>query len=153
MASALLMITLYYQTKIPISFWCRRRLNPKSLIQPSKTLLTLFNRWMALFLSTFRYSTIWFYFYFFNLGILLTLKYWGCFHFYHLHFNFFFFWAFMFDSLSCWLFTFQKFILVHYVFIFCLVLYISKLLFSWSAKLKGQNKRKGPNRKLNQVFF
>ena len=118
MASALLMITLYYQTKIPISFWCRRGLNPKSLIQPSKTLLTLFHRWMVLFLSTFRYSTIWFYFYFFNLGILLTLKYWGCFHFYPLHFFFFYFWAFMFDSFSCWLFTFQKFILVHYVFFF-----------------------------------
>ena len=34
----LLMIVLFYQTKIPISFWCRWGLNPKSLIQPSKTL-------------------------------------------------------------------------------------------------------------------
>ena len=33
------MITLYHQTKIPISFWCRRGLNPRSLIQPSETLL------------------------------------------------------------------------------------------------------------------
>ena len=34
----LLMIALYQQTKTPISFWCRRRLNPRSLIQPSETL-------------------------------------------------------------------------------------------------------------------
>ena len=32
------MITLYHQTKTPISFWCRRGLNPRSLIQPSETL-------------------------------------------------------------------------------------------------------------------
>ena len=30
--------TLYHQTKTPISFWCRQGLNPRSLIQPSKTL-------------------------------------------------------------------------------------------------------------------
>ena len=30
--------TLYHQTKIPIGFWYRRGLNPKSLIQPSETL-------------------------------------------------------------------------------------------------------------------
>ena len=30
--------TLYHQTKIPIGFWYRRELNPKSLIQPSETL-------------------------------------------------------------------------------------------------------------------
>lgn len=35
---SLLMIVLYHQTKTPISFWCRRGLNPKSLIQPSETL-------------------------------------------------------------------------------------------------------------------
>ena len=35
----LLMITLYHQTKTPISFWCRRGLNPRSLIRPSETLL------------------------------------------------------------------------------------------------------------------
>ena len=35
----LLMIALYHQTKTLISFWYRRRLNPKSLIQPSETLL------------------------------------------------------------------------------------------------------------------
>ena len=29
---------LYHQTKTPIGFWCRRRLNPRSLIQPSETL-------------------------------------------------------------------------------------------------------------------
>ena len=34
----LLIIALYYQTKIPISFWCKRGLNPRSLIQPSETL-------------------------------------------------------------------------------------------------------------------
>ena len=34
----LLMIALYHQTKTPISFWCRRGLNPKSLIQLSETL-------------------------------------------------------------------------------------------------------------------
>ena len=32
------MIVLYYQTKTPIGFWCRRTLNPKSLIQTSETL-------------------------------------------------------------------------------------------------------------------
>ena len=39
----LLMITLYHQTKTPISFWCRRGLNPRSLIQPSETLPKLIN--------------------------------------------------------------------------------------------------------------
>ena len=34
----LLMIAHYHQTKTPISFWCRRELNPRSLIQPSETL-------------------------------------------------------------------------------------------------------------------
>ena len=34
----LLLITLYHQTKTPISFWCRRGLNLRSLIQPSETL-------------------------------------------------------------------------------------------------------------------
>ena len=34
----LLMIVIYHQTKTLISFWCRQGLNPKSLIQPSKTL-------------------------------------------------------------------------------------------------------------------
>ena len=34
----LLMIALYHQTKTPISFWCKRGLNPRSLIQPSETL-------------------------------------------------------------------------------------------------------------------
>ena len=33
-----LIIALYHQTKTPISFWCMRRLNPKSLTQPSETL-------------------------------------------------------------------------------------------------------------------
>ena len=32
------MIAFCHQTKTPISFWCRRGLNPKSLIQPSETL-------------------------------------------------------------------------------------------------------------------
>ena len=30
--------TLYHQTKIPIDFWCRQRLNPRYLIQLSETL-------------------------------------------------------------------------------------------------------------------
>ena len=34
----LLMIALYHQTKTPISLWCRRKLNPRSLIQLSETL-------------------------------------------------------------------------------------------------------------------
>ena len=34
----LLIIALYYQTKTPISFWCMRWMNPRSLIQPSETL-------------------------------------------------------------------------------------------------------------------
>ena len=33
------MIVIYYQTKTPIGFWCKRRLNSRSLIQPSETLL------------------------------------------------------------------------------------------------------------------
>ena len=36
--SPLLMITIYHQTQTSISFWCKRGLNPKSLIQPSETL-------------------------------------------------------------------------------------------------------------------
>ena len=32
------MITFYHQTKTSISFCCKRGLNPRSLIQPSKTL-------------------------------------------------------------------------------------------------------------------
>ena len=36
---SLLMIVLYHQTKTPISFWCKRILNPRSLIQPLETLL------------------------------------------------------------------------------------------------------------------
>ena len=31
-------LVLYHQTKTPINFWCRQKLNPKFLIQPSKTL-------------------------------------------------------------------------------------------------------------------
>ena len=32
------MIVIYHQTKTLISFWCRRGLNPRSLIQLSETL-------------------------------------------------------------------------------------------------------------------
>ena len=32
------MSAFYHQTKTPISFWCKRGLNPKYLIQSSKTL-------------------------------------------------------------------------------------------------------------------
>ena len=35
---SLLMIALYHQSKTSISFWCRQGLNPRSLIQPSKSL-------------------------------------------------------------------------------------------------------------------
>ena len=31
--------TPYHQTKKSISFWCRRRVEPKSFIQPQETLL------------------------------------------------------------------------------------------------------------------
>ena len=34
----LLMIVLYYQTRTPISFWCRQGLNLRSLIQPLETI-------------------------------------------------------------------------------------------------------------------
>ena len=34
----LLMSVFYHQTKTQIGFWCRWRLNPRSLIQPSKIL-------------------------------------------------------------------------------------------------------------------
>ena len=34
----MIMIVLYHQIKTSISFWCKRRLNPKSLIQPLKIL-------------------------------------------------------------------------------------------------------------------
>ena len=40
----LLMIILYHQIKIPINFWCRWRLNLKSLIQQSETLLVKLTR-------------------------------------------------------------------------------------------------------------
>ena len=33
------MIDLYHQIKTPIDFYCRQRLNPRSLIQPSEILL------------------------------------------------------------------------------------------------------------------
>ena len=32
------MSALYHQTKTLISFWCRRELNPRTLIQPLETL-------------------------------------------------------------------------------------------------------------------
>ena len=34
----LLVVVLYHQTKTPISFWCKRGSNPRSLIQPLETL-------------------------------------------------------------------------------------------------------------------
>ena len=37
-SSPVLIIALYHQTKKPVSFWCRRGLNPRSLIQSSDTL-------------------------------------------------------------------------------------------------------------------
>ena len=35
----IMIIAFYHQTKTPIGFWCRRELNPRSLIQLSETLL------------------------------------------------------------------------------------------------------------------
>ena len=35
---SLLIIALYHQTKTPINFWYKRKLNPRSLIQSSETL-------------------------------------------------------------------------------------------------------------------
>ena len=34
----IMIIAFYHQTKTPIGFWCRRELNPRSLIQLSETL-------------------------------------------------------------------------------------------------------------------
>ena len=41
MASAFDNFGLYYQVKIPRRFWCRQRLNSRSLIQPLETLLVV----------------------------------------------------------------------------------------------------------------
>ena len=50
-----LMIVIYHQTKIPISFWCRWGLNLRSLIQPSETLpVELIKTHSCLFLLVFR---------------------------------------------------------------------------------------------------
>ena len=50
-----LMIVLYHQTKIPISFLCRWELNLRSLIQPSETLpVELIETHSCLFLLVFR---------------------------------------------------------------------------------------------------
>ena len=69
----LLIIALYYQTKTPISFWCRRRLNPRSLIQPSETLPVELTGTHDYFLILFvRNGCVW-YFWF---GIVLLLC--GC---------------------------------------------------------------------------
>ena len=38
MASTCDVCLLYHQIKIPIGFWCRQRLNLRSLIQPSEIL-------------------------------------------------------------------------------------------------------------------
>ena len=50
------MIVLYHYIKTPISFWCRRELNPKSLIQPSKTLpielIETYTHYICLFLNS-----------------------------------------------------------------------------------------------------
>ena len=40
----LLVIALYHHIKTPISFWCSRRLNSRSLIQSSETLLVELTR-------------------------------------------------------------------------------------------------------------
>ena len=35
---------VYHETKTPIDFWCRQRLNPRSFIQPPNTLLVELTR-------------------------------------------------------------------------------------------------------------
>ena len=64
----LLIIALYHQTKTPISFYCRRGLNSRSLIQPLETLpvkLTGTHHW---------YLQVSFYFLLIYLFILLLNK-------------------------------------------------------------------------------
>ena len=38
------MIAFYHQTKIPINFWCRQKLNLRSLIEPSEILSVELNK-------------------------------------------------------------------------------------------------------------
>ena len=57
----LLMISLYNQTKTTINFWCRRELNPKSLIQPSETLLIKLIETYPFIINLFLYSYIYIY--------------------------------------------------------------------------------------------
>ena len=62
----LLMIAHYHQTKTPISFWCRRGLNLRSLIQPSETLLvelTGTHHMQYLLIFVFYYYSTYFYYY------------------------------------------------------------------------------------------
>ena len=63
----LLMITLYYLTKTPISFWYRQGLNIRSFIQSSKTLFFLNY-------TSFYTPSIFFFFFFFFLRITLELS-------------------------------------------------------------------------------
>ena len=78
---SLLMVALYHQTKTPISFWCSRELNLRSLIQPSDTLPIELTR-------THEYKAIWYCKFFARLKCmkLCTLDH-EC-----LSFFFFFFW-------------------------------------------------------------
>ena len=63
----LLMIAFYHQTKIPISFWCRRKLNSKSLIQ-----LSLGLEWKLYFNFWYTYVSFVIYIYIVHVGIVVT---------------------------------------------------------------------------------
>ena len=59
------MIALYYQAKISISFWCKRGLNPRFLIQPLETLLIEL-------IGIHIYNLIFFFFFFFTKGLVMN---------------------------------------------------------------------------------
>ena len=63
----LLMIAFYYQTKTPISFWCRQKLNSKSLIQ-----LSLGLEWKLYFNFWYTYVSFVIYIYIVHVGIVVT---------------------------------------------------------------------------------
>ena len=54
----------YHQIKTQISFWCKRGLNPKSLIQPSETLLVELTETLKKKKSILNYGYLLHFFYF-----------------------------------------------------------------------------------------
>jgi len=48
------MVVLYHQTKTPIGFWCKRELNPRSLIQSLEILLVKLTATQVIYLGTIR---------------------------------------------------------------------------------------------------